>query len=259
MSVANSAGAATQTVIIDVAGIGAGTLAPVAENSVNPAGESVAAIFTDNNVQNTTSILSGIAISQNSNSGGIWEYSTDGGTAWNNIPTNLTASSALVLAASDLIRLVPNINFVGAVTPLSVYGLDGSYSGGFTSGVTQTLVNVSLLPASDLVAPSAVDVNTSVSLVSQTIDWINTKGGTWTDAANANINWSTGTLPTRARSGRYQPLGFEPVHCYNSEWFVRNCSVAGRQQQQYHRPRRGYPRDQRRDLGHCRHFRSCQR
>ena len=57
-------------------------------------------------------------------------------------------------------------------------------------------VNVNSLPASDLVAPSAVDVNTSVSLVSQTIDWINTNGGTWTDAANANVDWSTGNIPT---------------------------------------------------------------
>ena len=131
MKVANSAGAATQTVTIDVAGVGAGTLAPVAENTTNPAGESIAAIFTNNNVQNTTSSLTGIAITQNSNSGGTWEYSTEQGTTWNNILTSLSASTSLVLAASDLIRFVPNINYSGSVAPLNVYGLDSAYTGNF--------------------------------------------------------------------------------------------------------------------------------
>ena len=62
VKVANSAGAATQTVSINVTGIGTGTLASVAENATNPAGESIAAIFTNNNVQNTRSTLTGIAI-----------------------------------------------------------------------------------------------------------------------------------------------------------------------------------------------------
>ena len=198
VKVANSAGAASQTVTIDVTGIGAGTLASVAENTTNPAGESIAAIFTNNNVQNTTSSLTGVAISQNSGStAGVWEYSTDNGTTWIDIPTSVSASSALVLATNDLIRFVPATNYSGSVPPLNVYGLDSSYAGEFTSGPTQIDVNVSTLAASDLVAPGAIAIDTSITPVTaSTVEWINTNGGTWTDTANAGADWSTGSLPS---------------------------------------------------------------
>ena len=198
VKVANSAGAATQTVTINVTGIGAGTLASVAENTTNPAGELIAAIFTNNNVQNTTSSLTGVAISQNSgNTAGVWEYSTDNGTTWIDIPTSVSASSALVLATNDLIRFVPATNYSGSVTPLSVYGLDSSYAGEFTSGPTQIDVNVNTLAASDLVAPSTFAIETSITPVTASkFEWINTNSGTWTDTANAGANWSAGSLPS---------------------------------------------------------------
>ena len=203
VKVANSAGAATQTVTMNVTGIGAGTLASVAENTPNPTGESIAAIFTNNNVQNTTSSLTGVAISQNSASTtGVWEYSTDNGTTWIDIPTSVSASSALVLATNDLIRFVPATNYSGSVTPLNVYGLDSSYAGGFTSGATQIDVNVNTVAASDLVAPVTIAIDTSVTPVTASnvtaskVEWINTNGGTWTDTANAGADWSTGSLPS---------------------------------------------------------------
>jgi hypothetical protein len=192
VKVANSAGAATQTVTIDVAGVGAGTLAPVAENTTNPAGESIAAIFTNNNVQNTTSSLTGIAITQNSNSGGTWEYSTDQGTTWNNIPTSLSATTALVLAASDLIRFVPNTNYSGSVAPLNVYGLDSAYTGNFNVSNVNVATLLTSNPA-DFVDPSTVAINTAI-LATPVAQWINASGGSWTTRIGALV--ASRSVPT---------------------------------------------------------------
>ena len=95
---------------------------------------------------------------------GGWEYSTDNGTTWNDIPTSVSASSSLVLATSDLIRFVPNTNYSGSVAPLNVYGLDSAYTGGFTSGPTQS-VNVNTVSTSDPVA-LGYDASTPASLQS---------------------------------------------------------------------------------------------
>ena len=193
VKVANSAGAATQTVTIDVTGIGAGTLASVAENTPNPTGESIAAIFTNNNVQNTTSSLTGVAISQNpGGTTGVWEYSTDNGTTWIDIPTSVSATSALVLATNDLIRFVPATNYSGSVTPLNVYGLDSAYTGHFRSNVNVATLLTS--NPSDFVDPSTVAINTAI-LATPVAQWINASGGSWTSTANAGADWSTGSVP----------------------------------------------------------------
>ena len=168
VQVADGGGSAQQSVTINVTGVGAGTLAAVTENTASPAGESIASIFTDISVANTTSVLTGIAVTQNLGSpGGVWEYSTDNGADWFNIPTTASSSSALALAATDLIRFVPNTDYSGFVTPLLVTGLDSAYSGSFTSGANTVDVNVSgtgvgALPAADLVSANSTQLDTSI-------------------------------------------------------------------------------------------------
>ena len=95
-----------------------------------------------------------------------------------------------MLAASDLIRFVPNTeSFVGSVPPLIVYGLDGSYTGAFTSVSTPVDINVS-----DFAAVGFTPLDTSVFSAAeplQTAEWSNTNGGTWNTAGD----WSTDSVP----------------------------------------------------------------
>ena len=169
VQLADGGGSSQQSLTVNVTGVGAGTLAPVAENTGNPTGQTVAAIFTDSSVAGTTSALTGIAVSQNSGStGGVWQYSTDGAN-WNAIPTSASASSALALSASTLIRFLPNTDYSGPVTPLNIYGLDSSYSGGFTSGGSAVDVDVTTLAASNpsdfISSTDATVLNTSITPV----------------------------------------------------------------------------------------------
>ena len=191
-SLPGGSGTSTEPVTIDVVGVSPGLLNPIAQNTpqnaTSPPGESITAIFTDSSVANSTSILTGIAIAQNPNSDGTWEYLINGGT-WTPLPT-VSPSEALVLAASDLIRFVPSTeSFVGSVPPLIVYGLDGSYTGAFTSVSTPVDINVS-----DLATVGFTPLDTSVfsaAEVLQTAEWTNTSGGTWNTAGD----WGTDSVP----------------------------------------------------------------
>jgi hypothetical protein len=74
----------------------------------------------------------GIAVSGVSGTkNGQWQYSTDGGTTWQNLPV-VSASKALLLSANDLLRFVPDGKFLGIVT-LTAYAWDSSTG---TSGGT---------------------------------------------------------------------------------------------------------------------------
>lgn len=88
----------------------------------------------------------------------------------------MSTTNALVLAANDLLRFVPNSNFSGPVTLFGVAGLTSSYSGDFSTGPGDGSVYVNLdqstgnaLPAQDVIAPISggtpvlAEINTSVT------------------------------------------------------------------------------------------------
>ena len=98
-----------------------------------------------------------------------------------------------MLAASDLIRFVPNINYSGSVAPLNVYGLDSAYTGNFNVSNVNVATLLTSNP-SDFVDPSTVAINTAI-LATPVAQWINASGGSWTSTANAGADWSTGSVP----------------------------------------------------------------
>src|SRR5262249_29213854 len=99
--------------------------------------------------------LAGIAITGNTVTAaqGVYQYSTDGGHTWTDIPTTgLSDSNALVLSATAEIRFLPAANFNGVPGELTTRLIDSS-----TVVVTGTTTGADL--ATTDVAISNVDVS----------------------------------------------------------------------------------------------------
>ncbi len=111
---------------------GSATLAAVAENTANPAGATVSALFGGNYSDATdagnATALSGVAIIGDAATAGqgAWQYSSDGST-WSNVPTaGLANATALVLPASYYLRFVPAADYNGTPGSLTVRLSDSS-------------------------------------------------------------------------------------------------------------------------------------
>ncbi|NDW34601.1 DUF4347 domain-containing protein [Yangia sp. PrR007] len=92
--------------------------------------------------------LAGIALTANATDGeGSWQYSTDGGSTWFELPS-VTTDAALTLDADARLRFVPAADYNGDVPALTVYALDGSYAGDYTDGATTAVTDASA-PAAD--------------------------------------------------------------------------------------------------------------
>ncbi len=83
------------------------TLAMITEDQTNPAGTTIATLLGSHVSDADPEALQGIAITGATSTHGTWEYSTNGGTTWQNFST-YSASSALLLAATDEVRFVPD-------------------------------------------------------------------------------------------------------------------------------------------------------
>ncbi len=60
----------------------------------------------------------GIAVTGVDNANGTWQYSRNGGAAWTDFGAPTAAAARLLAAdASTSVRFVPNLNFVGTVSP----------------------------------------------------------------------------------------------------------------------------------------------
>ena len=88
---------------------------------------------------------------------------------------------------------MPAAGFNGTVAPLSAYGLDSAYTGSFNISNADVTTLLTSNP-SDFVAPLAVAINTAI-VADPIVQWINTNGGIWTDAANESANWATSSVP----------------------------------------------------------------
>jgi hypothetical protein len=90
----------------------------------NPLGDAVSAVFGPAFVGPPT-VTVGIAITGlNSMAAGVWQYSTNNGANWTNVPA-VSFTSALLLPSYAKLRFVPNKLFSGTVT-LTAYAWDGT-------------------------------------------------------------------------------------------------------------------------------------
>ncbi len=109
-------------------------LTPVIPNTT-PAGSTVASVFGGYFAEPTAAL--GIAVSGVTGiANGTWQYSLDGGTTWTSL-NSVTASKAILLTATDLLRFLPKSNFKGTATLTA-------YAWAATSGLDGTPVNLAL-------------------------------------------------------------------------------------------------------------------
>ncbi len=200
------------------------TLTSINENQTTNGGDTVAAIIAsaggDRITDPDASAVEGIAITASSSTYGTWQYSTNGGSNWNNVGT-VSDNSALLLRSTDLVRFVPNaqngesadITFRAWDQTTGSFGtkVDVSTNGGTTAfststesaSITVTSVNDAPLITSDGGGPTAnlnVAENSSavttvtatdVDLPAQTLTYSIIGGA---DAGLFNIDPNTGVL-----------------------------------------------------------------
>ena len=113
-------------------------LSQVGEDNFNPPGASVAS-FVASSYSDATDVVDGgsnadafegIAITAYNDdpSQGIWQYSTNEGVSWIELPTVSGSSSALSLLSSDWLRFVPAPDFNGTAPTIDVVLVDSSTS-----------------------------------------------------------------------------------------------------------------------------------
>ena len=160
-------GITTQNVVVDLTGVNdapvltpAGpTLPTFLANATTIPTETVASIIGSTISDADAGALHGIAITGATSQAGTWQFSTDGGAHWTPF-ASYSASSALLLAASDLVRFVPD-GSNGASSDTFTYRAWDQTSGrdGVTADTTANGGTTAFSTASDTVhlAVSGVD------------------------------------------------------------------------------------------------------
>ncbi|MDO6671026.1 VCBS domain-containing protein, partial [Cobetia amphilecti] len=165
------------------------TLAAINEDDADPVGATVAELVgvnfndvaADDQTQEAVSggssanVLAGIAITSNpsDDSEGTWQYSTDGGDSWIDVPADVSDSNALVLSTTDSVRFLPAENYHGDPAGLTYVVADDS-SGAVTS---ETTVDVSTFDETGIWS-SVADADTLNTTVNAINDAPVLSGGT---------------------------------------------------------------------------------
>ncbi|WP_040727377.1 DUF4347 domain-containing protein [Thiomicrorhabdus sp. Kp2] len=152
---------------------GDGSLAAVAEDSLNPSGATISSLFDSLLSDPDTSYtpadsLSGIIITADSSSvaEGEWQYSTDGSN-WYSVGS-VSTTDGLLLSSSSSLRFVPAAEYSGTPGSLSVHAVDSSDNTiTFTSGTTRETYDTvnGDTGADSAVSASSANLNTSVTAV----------------------------------------------------------------------------------------------
>ena len=154
----------TITSINDAPTLGNATLAAIAEDNLNPTGATITSLFSGLfSDGDTPAGFTGIVITTNNAllANGFWQYSTDGST-WLDIGN--VSTTGLALSANTFIRFAPQPNYNGTPANLTIHGLDNTYAGGFTNGVSRVLVDTASNGGSTPISASAT-LSTSVNSV----------------------------------------------------------------------------------------------
>jgi uncharacterized delta-60 repeat protein len=116
-----------------------GNVALTAINEDAPAGSitgsTVSSLVTSSGSTDADGHSRGIAITAADNANGQWQYSTNGGGAWQNL-TALSGTAARLLAPSHRVRFVPNANFDSTTGPAPAIGFKTWDQTNGTAGTT---------------------------------------------------------------------------------------------------------------------------
>ncbi len=140
-------------------------------NNANNSGTSVAAMVVDGSITDVDGgAVEAIAVTQVDNTNGVWQYSTDNGTSWNNFSgttgssVDLTATARLLDgslsgASTQLVRFVPDANYSGTAT-ITFHAWDkSSGSAGSTADASSTGNATPFSSASDTASVTINAVN----------------------------------------------------------------------------------------------------
>jgi hypothetical protein len=154
------------TITMDVTAInhapvlsGANNLTAINEDAaVNP-GTLVSTLISGQTSDIDPAALTGIAVTAVDNTNGAWQYSTNGGTTWNNFGAPTGAAARLLAAdASTYVRFVPNANWNGSVAA-GITFLAWDQSSGAAGATADTTVNGGTTAFSSATASSSITVN----------------------------------------------------------------------------------------------------
>nr|WP_161501586.1 cadherin-like domain-containing protein [Rhodopirellula sp. SM50] len=171
----NSSGVATTSTTITEADannapvLNSGTLSSVNEDAANPAGETIATIFSGQFSDiDSGSSMSGVAVvgnTANAVTEGSWQYSTNSGTNWFDLGAVADDNTALAISSTTLIRFVPVGDYSGTPTGLTVRGLDNTYVAGFSSTAgAETRINVDTTTNGGTTSIAAVSAGLDTSI-----------------------------------------------------------------------------------------------
>ncbi|GGY37170.1 hypothetical protein GCM10011297_07820 [Bacterioplanes sanyensis] len=140
-------------------------------NNANNPGTSVAAMVVDGSITDVDGgAVEAIAVTQVDNTNGVWQYSTDNGSSWNNFSgtagssVDLTATARLLDGSlgggsTQLIRFVPDANYSGTAT-ITFHAWDkSSGSAGGTANASTTGNATAFSNASDTASVTINAVN----------------------------------------------------------------------------------------------------
>ena len=141
------------------------TLASVAGNDSNPAGDTVSHLFADKfHDADDGASFHAIAVSADNASSdqGVWQYEIAGTDQWVDI-SGVSDANALVLSTDTMLRFVPASGFSGTPGTLDVHALDDTYTGS-VSGNSPVSIDITgnghggTTPVSDQAASIHTDV-----------------------------------------------------------------------------------------------------
>ena len=171
------------------------TLPTVAADATNPVGTTVADLLGTTVTDVDTGAVEGIAITGAATIGGNWQFSIDSGAHWTNF-ASYSATSALLLAPTDLVRFVPTSHAGGTETFSYVAWDQTSGTHGTTANTSPAGGTTAFSTEANTASLSVTPVNDAPIIVSSTQDG---QGG----SANlvTNSGFETGNFNGWAQSG----------------------------------------------------------
>ncbi|WP_295449369.1 cadherin-like domain-containing protein, partial [uncultured Thiodictyon sp.] len=154
------------------------TLLAVNEDTLDPAGATIANLMSGHFSDVDGNTLAGIAISLDASSAGqgIWQYSVNQASTWQAVGT-VTPGTALLLDSAALLRFVPTANWNGTPGSLTIHAIDNSGVAGdnvsrtYSSGVSRSTTNVA--SGSTDIAATGVQLGTSITSVADPFVYVN--------------------------------------------------------------------------------------
>ncbi|MGN7614438.1 beta strand repeat-containing protein, partial [Magnetococcales bacterium HHB-1] len=149
---------------------GNATLAAIDEDLSAPTGETISSLLGSQvqDVDNGSS-FSGVAVignAANAGTEGIWQYSSDGGSSWDDVGVVADDATALALSSSTELRFIPVADYNGTPPALTVRALDDTYSGSFSdSSTSKVTVDSSTNGADTEISGDTATVSISINSI----------------------------------------------------------------------------------------------